>query len=189
MARDLTANMVTQVTAATLEPIFLMALTLPSGTLRFWNGIGDLIWSANTYTGSANLITFSEVVETQSLEARGIRFNLNGIESNILSAVLDSANELQRGTVDLWMAALDSSGAIVADPFKLFSGYVDTTEIEEGGETCSVVLNAESKLVALKRTKTRRYTSEDQKLEYSGDKFFDFVVFLQDQNIQWGKGQ
>lgn len=189
MGRDLTANMVTEVTAAALTPIFLMELDLPSGALRFWNGIGELSWNSVTWTGSANLITFSEITETQSIEARGIQFTLNGINSSILSAVLDSSNELQRGAVTLYMAALDSSGAVITDPFVLFAGTVDTAEIEEGGETATVIINAESKLIGLKRTKARRYTPEDQKLEYSGDLFFDFVPSLQDKEIQWGKGQ
>lgn len=189
MARDLTAGMVTEVTAAALTPIYLMQLTLPSGSLRFWNGIGDIVYDSNTYTGSANLITFSEVTETQSIEAQGVKFTLNGISSSIISTVLDSNNELQRGTVDLWMAALDSDGNIITDPFKLFSGNVDTADIEEAGESANISLSVESKLVMLKRTRVRRYTPEDQKLEYSNDQFFDFVASLQDKNLEWGKGQ
>jgi hypothetical protein len=189
MARDLSANMVTQVTAAALTPIYLMQLTLPSGSLRFWNGIGDIDFDGNTYTGSANLITFSEITESQSIEANGVKFTLNGISSSIISTVLDSNNELQRGTVDLWMACLDSDGNIITSPFKLFSGNVDTSDIEEAGEVANISISAESKLIALKRTRVRRYTPEDQKLEYAGDKFFDFVASLQDKNLEWGKGQ
>lgn len=189
MARELTAGMITEVTAAALTPIFLMEMNLPSGAIRFWNGIGTLTWDSKTWNGSANLITFSEITESQAIEANGVKFTLNGINSAIISTVLDSANELQRGTVDLWMAALDANGDIITDPFKLFSGTVDTADIEEAGETANISINAESKLIGLKRTRTRRYTPEDQKLEYSGDKFFDFVPSLQDKEIQWGKGQ
>lgn len=189
MARDLTANMVTEVTAAALTPIYLMQLELPSGFIRFWNGIGDIVYNSNTYSGVANLVTFSEIVESQAIEAQGVKFTLNGISSSILSTVLDSSHELQRGVVDLWMACLDADGNIISDPFKLFSGTVDTADIEESGETATISINCESKLVALKRTRTRRYTPEDQKLEYSNDKFFDFVASLQDKNIEWGKGQ
>jgi hypothetical protein len=189
MSRDLTANMVTQVTAAALSPVYFMELDLPSGALRLWNGIGPITWNSQTWTGVASLISFSPIKETQAIEAHGIKFVLNGISSAILSAVLDNSNELQRATVTLYMGALDSSGAVVADPFNVFSGYADTCEIEDTGETAKITLNAESKLIALKRTKVRRYTPEDQKQEYSGDLFFDFVPALQDQEIQWGKGQ
>lgn len=189
MARDLTAGMVTQITAASLTPIFLMEMEIPSGTIRFWNGLGSLTWSGNVYTGAANIITFSEIAETQAIEARGLQFTLNGINTALVSAVLDNANELQRATVNLRMAALDSSDNVVADPYLIFSGLVDTAEIMEAGDNSKIVINAESKLIRLKRTRARRYTSEDQKSEFSADEFFDFVTFLQDAPLEWGKGQ
>jgi hypothetical protein len=189
MTRSITAGMTAEVTAASLTPVFLMQMLVPSGALRFWNGIGTIDFDGDTYTGSANLITFSEIVETQAIEARGIQFTLNGINSSLVSTVLDSANELQRAPVDMWMACLDSDDNIITSPIKIFSGLVDTAKIREAGDSSQIVVNCENKLIRLKRTRTRRYTPEDQKAEYAGDLFYDFVPSLQDKALEWGKGQ
>lgn len=189
MSRDLTANMVTEVTASQLSPIYLFDMTLPSGNIRLWTGIGDLIYDSNTYTGAANLISLAEIVETQSIEAQGVSITLNGLNSTILSTVFDNVSQLQRSTVDIYFAALDSNGALIADPYKIFTGIPDTTDISESGDTASITVNTESILIGLKRTKVRRYTPEDQKEEFAGDLFFDFIASMQDQEVSWGKGQ
>jgi hypothetical protein len=40
-------------------------------------------------------------------------------------------------------------------------------------------------MIDLLRPKTRRYTGEDQKIDFPSDLGFDFVPELQDQQIIW----
>ena len=48
-------------------------------------------------------------------------------------------------------------------------------------------MQVENKLIDLKRSKVRRYTSEDQEQEYPSDLGLDFVPSLQDMELIWGK--
>jgi hypothetical protein len=63
---------------------------------------------------------------------------------------------------------------------------MDVMTIDETGETCSITLTAENRLIDLERPRVRRYTSEDQKSLHPNDKGFDFVNSLQEAEIKWG---
>jgi hypothetical protein len=64
---------------------------------------------------------------------------------------------------------------------------MDIMKIDEGPESATIVLSLENRLIALDRSKERRYTHEDQQLSFPGDKGFEFVPDLQDKEIIWGK--
>jgi len=183
MSRDLGVDLVAEFTAAALSPVLLCEFAFDSGTVRLWNGIGDIVWGGNTYTGAGTLLGVSDYEETSLLEAKNFTFTLSGISSSILSLAF---NENYQGRlVNLYLGALTTAGALISDPYRLFSGKMDTMTISESGETCSISLSCENNMVILTRAKERRYTSEDQKAAFSGDKGLDFVVSLQDKEIIW----
>jgi len=186
MARDLTTDFKSAVTAGTVRPIVLVVAEFDSGTIRFWNGIGELSYDGNTYTGAGNLLKITEVVENQKIEARGASFELSGIPSTMIAVAL--TEEYQDRTITQTFAPLDAAGAVIGT-FQFFSGKADVMSIEEGSKSASIKLTAESDLIALTRQNERRRTPEDQKLTYSGDTFFDQVAALQSKEIVWGKGQ
>jgi hypothetical protein len=186
MSRDLAAPLVTEVTAALLRPVFLAEFLFDSGAVRFWNGLGEVVAMGNTYIGAGNLLSLSEYKETQKLEALGLTFTLTGISPSILSVA--QAESYQGRTVNLYLSAINSSGALVT-PYQVFGGQMDVMSINLGAEFSTIAVSAESKLIMTTRTKERRYTAEDQKNQYPGDKGFDFVTVLQDKEIYWGRKQ
>jgi hypothetical protein len=185
MARDLTAGFKSSITADVVKPLLLVELFFTS-TLRFWNGVGDLTFETNTYTGAGNLINIRDITETSNIEARGVIIELSGIPSTLLAVAL--AEPYQGRKVILRFATLDASDSIISDPFPFFTGKADVMEIEESGETASIRLSAESDLVSLKRVSERRRTPEDQRITYDPDTFFDKVTSLQSTDIVWGRG-
>ena len=58
--------------------------------------------------------------------------------------------------------------------------------ISDGGDTATIKLTAESRLIDLDRSRERRFTSEDQKIEFPDDKGLEYVDDLQDKEIVWG---
>ena len=70
MTRSLTAGMVTEATAPSLRPILLVKIAFDSGDLNLWTGIGDLVFSGDTYTGAGDLLAFSPVEESDDLRPR-----------------------------------------------------------------------------------------------------------------------
>lgn len=184
MSRNLTAGMITEVTASVLEPVVLVKGEFDSGDVNLWSGIGDLTWGGDTYTGAGNLLGIMAIKETQILEAVNVDIQLTGISSAYVSLAL--TEDYQNRPVTIWIAALNASGAIIADPYMLFKGRMDVLEIEEGAETASLTMHTENRLIDLQRAKERRYTAEDQKAYYPSDTGFNYVSALQDQSIVWG---
>jgi hypothetical protein len=186
MARNLTAGMLTELTAEAVRPIHFVEAVFSGGTFRFWTGVGDITWDGELWTGAGNLLSITSMAETTLVRANGLVIRLNGINSSLLAAVL--AQTQQSKTVKCWLGFLDSAGNVIADPYNFFTGFMDLPEIQEGPETSTVTIGAESELIELMRPRMRRYTNEDQINEYSADKGFAFVNFIQNWNGTWGGG-
>ncbi len=178
--------MVTEVTAPKLHPILLIKMAFDSGDLNLWTGIGDLQFSGDTYTGAGDLLAFSAIEETVDLKAIGLTATLSGIPSSLIATAL--AEDYMGRATTVWFGALDSSGALVADPQEIFAGLTDSMPIEDAGETAKIELQIENRLVRLENTRVRPYTPEDQALAYPGDLGLEFVVALNDgRKLLWGR--
>lgn len=186
MARDLTSSMITEVTASVLSPILMVEMFFDSGTLRLWTGIGTINWAGNDFVGAGHLLGFSGVEETSDLSVSSTKFSLSGVPVSVLSMAL--TEDYQNRKVRCYFGTLDNTGAVISDPYLLFSGKMDVMESQDSGETCTVALNAESDLVDLTVIRSRQYTSEDQKSEFYDDLGLDFVATIEDTEINWGVG-
>lgn len=186
MARDLTVGMITEIEASELKPLFLLKAEFDSGDVLFWTGYGQIVWNAETYTGAGNLLAIDQIAETQELVANGVNITLSGIPSSLVSLTL--AEPYQGRPLTIWFACMDDSGTIVADPYMFFKGRMDIMVIEDDGETSKIEVAVENDLIALRDSKERRYTDEDQKAEYPDDRGFEFVATSQDITLSWGAG-
>jgi hypothetical protein len=161
---------------------FLAAeLLLDSGALRLWNGYGDLIIDSNTYTGGGSLISISSIEEGADIGAKGVSMTLTGVSSSILAIAL--TENYQYRIANIYIGTI-ASGTVSS--YKAFSGRLDVMTIQEEGETCTINLTAENRLIDLERSRVRRWTSEDQKQIDSSDKGFEFINSLQEAAIKWG---
>lgn len=183
MARDLTAGVVTEVTGDTVRPILFVQLEFDSGDVTVWNGIGDINWNGNVWNGVGDLGGVSAVEEVGDLKASGVRFTLSGIPAAMISTTL--SEDYQDRPARMWLGFLDANHAVIADPYPLFRGRMDVMDIEEGGETATIGVTAENVLARLERARETRYTAEDQKTTYAGDKGLEFVTSLQEKEIVW----
>jgi hypothetical protein len=189
MARSITTAFNNAVTSQVVRPLLACELEFSTGTLRFWNGYGDLVMTAggssNTFTGLGDLMNVSAISESDQVEAVGAQLSLTGIKSSLISAAL-SANYTNRNA-SIFLGLFDTNKAVIADVYTLFKGKMDIMKIDEGPETATIALNLENRLIVLDRAKERRYTHEDQQLSFAGDLGFEFVPDLQDKEIIWGK--
>lgn len=184
MARDLTTAFKDVITSANTRPFMLFQAFFDSGTIRFWNGIGDLVFAGDTYTGAGHLLSLSQIDETTKVESRGITLKLSGIPSGLVAIALDEPYQDRRITVDIGF--FDDDWVPINDPFRFFSGKADVMGVQTGGETAVISLTAENDIIILQRVNERRRTHEDQKLESATDTFFEGVVSLQNKQIVWG---
>ena len=189
MSRSLSSGMQAVSTADVVRPIFLVRMVFDSGEtpneLNLWSGVGDLTYDSETYTGVGDLLNISAVTETSDMQASGLNVTLTGVKSSLV--VIAKDHEYQGRAITVMLGAFDASGDLVADPTVIFAGFMDTMTIAESGETSTISIACENKLIAFERSKIRRYTAEDQKIDHPTDKGFEFVTATVQKEIIWGR--
>ena len=185
MSRDITSAVNTILESDNLSPFLAVDLAFDGGHFVCWTGYGNISFGGTTFIGGGDFLNVSQISETAEIQANGINVTLSGIPSDLISSAL---NETYQGRpAKLYLGVLDANGAVVADPYLIFSGRMDTMGIEDSGDTANISLTAESRLIDLERSRERRYTSEDQKIDYPNDKGLEFIADLQDKEIVWGR--
>lgn len=184
MARSLADGLGQEITHERLAPIVLMKAEFDSGDVRLWSGLGILTWNSEAYEGAGDLLNISPIEETQSFQAVGAVFTLSGIPSWIVDLAM--AEDYQERPVTLWLGTLSDQGALVGSPVLLYKGRMDVMETEEDGETATIRLASESRARSVQDKNERRWTPEDQHIDFPNDKGFDQVAALQDTEIVFG---
>lgn len=184
MSRVLSTEMQAVATAEVVRPIYLIDMEFTSGSVYFWSGVGNLTFNSNDYLGAGDLISIGSVTETSELQANGATVTLTGIKQSLVSIARDEPYQGRPLTIRL--GALDDSGDLIASPVIIFSGFMDVMTIADEGDFSTISVSVENKLIAFERASVRRYTSEDQKIDYPSDKGFEFVTKIQEKEIIWG---
>lgn len=185
MTRDLTSGMQTAVTADLVRPITLVQCAFDSGNLNLWSGIGDLTVDSVDYVGAGSLLGIGEITETSELSANGVTVTLSGVTSPLIEKARDE--DYQGRELKVLLGAMDASNGVISDPIVVFSGFMDTMTINEGGETATIQVTVENRLIEFEKTRVRRYTAEDQKIDYPNDKGLEFVAEMAEKEIIWGR--
>jgi len=165
---------------ASLTAFVAVELAFDSGTTRLWNGYGDLTVDGETYTGSGDLMSISAIEESGEISAKGLNMVLSGVPSSLLSLALTENYQNRNCKV---YAGTIATGTVAA--YEAFSGRMDVMTLQEGGDTCTISLTAESRLIDLERPRVRRFTAEDQKLIDANDTGLDFINSLQEETFEW----
>jgi hypothetical protein len=181
--RDLAAGQLAMIQALAKRPVLFYEGEFTGGTLRLWSGVGTISWNSQSWTGAGTLLGIGPIQETTEIRASGTTLSLNGVSSSIISVALAQCRQGLPGRV--WLGGLDSSNAVIADPYMAFEGRLDVPEISDDGETCSVSVSYESRLIMLERPRERRVTHEDQQIDYPGDRFREYITGLQDKVVVW----
>lgn len=180
MSRTVSAEILTALAQPEVQPFYAIEFNFDTAPLYFWTGYGDREIGGNTYLGTGNLLTIGGLEEAADLSAKSVTITLNGISSDIVSLAL--SEPYQRRTCRI-LFGVQNVDAIV----EVFSGVMNTMTIQDSGETSTIELLVESKLVELERAKIRRYTHESQQARYPNDSFFSYVTALQDKDVIWGR--
>jgi len=183
MSRNLTSAVISEITGQEVQPFLLFEGVFATGTVRAWSGIGNLSWNSQTWVGTGTLLQISNVQEVAETSANGVAVTLNGIPSELISLALQSCRQGALGKVYLGFL----NNGVVADPILLFEGKLDVPVIQEDGETSSITISYESRLIDLTRPRELRYTQEDQQSIFAADTGFLYVESLQDKPIVWGR--
>ena len=183
MARDLSAAFASAAQEEVIRPAVFYEGEFSAGTLRLWTGVGPITWDSKEWTGAGHMLGFSASQETSQVRAVNFTISLSGELSDQISLALAQCRNGLPGRV--WLGLFDASGALIADPYKFFEGRLDVPEILDQAVQCTIAVRYESRLIDLEVARVRRYTPEDQAIDYPGDGGFDSVAGLQDRRVIW----
>ena len=184
MSRTVPAAILSALNDDSIEVFYAVDLTFDSGDIRMWTGYGDKTINSETYTGTGNLLSIDGLEEASDLSARGTTLTLNGLDSTIVTYAL--TEEYQGRLARIYWG-------IGNNTVEVFSGYMDKMTIQDSGETATISLTVESRLISLERPNIRRYTRESHaavraaKGLTGSDTMFDWVTKLQDKPVVWGR--
>ena len=184
MPRNISSDNLTALAASNIQPVYFAALQFTSGVSYFWTGIGVIHWNGHDWSGTGALGTVSDITQTDELSAENITLALSGILSTNVSAALNECR--QNNTVDVWLGLLADNGSLIVDPVKTFSGRMDVPTVQDDGETATISITAENELIILQRASQRRYTNDDQHIDFPDDNGFQFAPHIMSWNGIWG---
>ena len=177
--RVLPEQFITAVTSGVVMPAILVDLTFVSGTKHVWSGVGPLAFNGNTYIGAGTLGSIGPIVESIELQADGTSVALSGIDPSLYAECL---SDIQLGLpATIWFCILAGGFAY---GYKAFEGQMDKPSINTGADAITIAIALENKLVNLQRPSARRYTTQDQYLDYPNDCGFSWVPMLNDIAIK-----
>ena len=84
------------------------------------------------------------------------------------------------------LGGFDSNDSVIASPTIVFSGFMDTMTINESGTTGVIAVTVENRLIEFEKTRVRRYTDNDQRIEHPSDDGLEYVSQIQEKAIVWG---
>jgi len=208
MSRDLSNITIESISEDVVYPFFATELRFDDNIIRMWTGQGTLVLEDGTeWIGLGQLLDISSIEETSEMSVKGATITLSGIPSELLSLALSTPYQgrvakiyfgtFQQGSILQETGnyiLLEGGGRINLESMsqgfnELFSGYMDQMNIEESGETSSIELAVENKLIDLERARVARFTSGYQKSVYPGDLGCDFIEDLQDKRLSWGRAE
>lgn len=164
--------------------LLLVELDFADGVVRLTNAGYTFTWGGHDWLGIGTLGSIEAISEGSGLEMYGCQLTLNGIPPEIISEAFSQNYQGRAATI--WLAPLTAEYAFIADPVVVFKGRMDTMDIALG-ETATITLAVESRLVDWDRPRIRRYNDEDQRSEFPNDRGFRYVDQMVTKDLKWGR--
>lgn len=185
MSRGAHADIAAAAIAPVIRPYILVALEYAAETVRVTSLPFDIVYAGDTYQGVGRLGSISEIAEGTEIKSYGLSLRMSGIPTDYRDTVIEADGQGRPGRV--WLGLLDDGHRPIGTPLKVFQGRIDITDIEVG-ETMAVTISLESRLVDWERPRIRRFTDQDQKRAWPGDRGLEYVQAVADMELVWGRG-
>jgi len=182
--RNITSQAAEQCLQNRMQLAAFAELHFRSSVEYLWTGTGLFSWNGQTWLGIGLFGKIGVISEDSQLNAQGVSLELSGIDPVLLPEAL---SEIEQGLpARLWVAFFDRAGTIVPDPILCFAGRMDQPTIDESGETATISITVENRLADLQRRLVRRFTDQDQRMDWPRDTGFAWVGQLMDWTSAWG---
>ena len=130
------------------------------------------------------ILGLSNFTEETDVTKTSLVLTLSAADLTFVSTVLNE--NVVNDSVDIFRGFLDDSNALIADPFLLYSGQIDTFSITERGEESTVNLTIVSHWADFDKTNGRKTNNTSQQRFFTSDVGMDFSSQTV-RDIKWGR--
>jgi len=187
MARGLTSAVKTELATGIIEPVILVEIGL-STPIYLTNASFDLTSSisgtSRTYLSNGHLRGITGVQETNAPTKNSLSLSLSAVDQTYVALALNE--NIINDNVFIYQGYLNSSLALIADPFLLFYGTIDEFKISDNTSTATLVLIISSHWGNFSKTSGRSTTNNSQERFFSGDLGMNYSA-LTVRDIKWGR--
>ena len=162
----------------------LCSLDFSSGFVRATNRAHDVPFSGDTYQGIGQLGSIDTVHEDAELRPYALKISISGVDNALLSKAL--TEDYHGRTVLLYVGWFRDDDTLVANPQRVFKGFMDYMAVTLGDRTGVISIVCENEWARWSTPKPLLYAHETQQVYYPGDLIFNQVPYLKNKTVRWG---
>ena len=183
MTRTLTTAVKNELATDSLQPITLVYINVGTG-YRFTDHYKDVTYDSNTYSASSLFTNISSVKESSEIEISNMTVSFSGADQTIISLFLN--NNYMEKEAEIYKGFLDNNEQVIADPFLLFKGRIESFSIDESIEQSNANIVLASHWSDFSKINGRKTNTNSQQLHFANDLGFEFASQTV-QDIKWGR--
>ena len=187
MTRSLTSAVKTELATNDIRPVHLITIgfgTPVNITDCSFSLTSSVSGSSVTYNASDFILGVSNFSEETELSKSSLNLLLSGANTTFISTVLNE--NVVNDSVDIYRAFLNSSNAIIADPFLLYKGQIEEFTIQENDNESVVNLSIVSHWADFEKKNGRKTNNTSQQRFFANDVGMDFSSETV-LDIKWGR--
>lgn len=187
MTRSLTTAIKNELATNDIRPVHL--ITIGFGTpINITDCSFDLTSSVSgssvTYSASDFIMGVSNHTEETDITKSSVSISLSGADQTFISVVLNE--NVINDSVTIFRGLLADDNTLIADPFLLYKGNIESFEIQEGEKDSTVGLSIVSHWADFEKKNGRKTNNTSQQRFFSTDVGMDFSSQTV-QDIKWGR--
>mgnify|MGYP000739720512 CR=1 FL=1 len=187
MTRSLTTAIKNELATNDIRPVHL--ITIGFGTpINITDCSFDLTSSVSgssvTYSASDFIMGVSNHTEETDITKSSVSISLSGADQTFISVVLNE--NVINDSVTIFRGLLADDNTLIADPFLLYKGNIESFEIQEGEKDSTVALSIVSHWADFEKKNGRKTNNTSQQRFFSTDVGMDFSSQTV-QDIKWGR--
>ena len=140
--------------------------------------------SSVTYSASDFILGISNHTEETDITKSTVSINLSGADQTFISTVLNE--NVINDSVNIYRGLLADDNSLIADPFLLYQGNIESFEIQEKEKDSIVGLSIVSHWADFDKKNGRKTNNTSQQRFFSTDVGMDFASETV-QDIKWGR--
>ena len=187
MTRSLTTAIKNELATNDIRPVHLITIGFSSPvniTDCSFPLTSSVSGSSVTYSASDFILGLSNFTEETDVTKTSLVLTLSAADLTFVSTVLNE--NVVNDSVDIFRGFLNDSNALIADPFLLYSGQIDTFSISEKGDESTVDLTIVSHWADFDKTNGRKTNNTSQQRFFTSDVGMDFSSQTV-RDIKWGR--